>query len=269
MLRSNKTGPMRAYYFTSQKIAMEHVLPERRMKLSLVHELNDPFELLSPQLTDKDMRQLNHELHGLLIKTMGVICFSDNMRSPLMWAHYAEKHNGMCLGFDIPALSADWDNSIIKPMMYETKRLKIELAKIQASVNDRIAFIGALLHTKAKAWEYECEYRMMAELREKETNGFYYVDFGPNMVLREVIIGCLSKLLPTQVASKVRGLPAPVKVYKARAGFKDFEMVRDRKLPIVNVLGNKLVCVEEIAIGRMKLPSRKTANPSLRIRWPD
>ena len=82
---------MRAYYFTSQKIAMEHVLPERRMKLSLVHEMNDPFELLSAQLTEKDMRKLSKTLHAHWTKKKGVICFSDNMRSPLMWAHYAEK----------------------------------------------------------------------------------------------------------------------------------------------------------------------------------
>ena len=154
---------MRAYYFTSQKIAMEHVLPERRMKLSLVHEMNDPFELLSAQLTEKDVRKLSKTLHAHWTKTKGVICFIDNMRSPLMWAHYAEKHNGMCLGFEIPALPDDWDNSIIRPMMYETKRLKFELAKIQASVDDRMAFIRALLHTKAEDWGYEREYRTMAE----------------------------------------------------------------------------------------------------------
>jgi hypothetical protein len=227
---------MRAYYFTSQKIAMEHVLPERRMKLSLVDELNDPFELLSAQLTDKDMRKLSKTLHAHWTKTKGVICFSDNMSSPLMWAHYAEKHKGMCLGFEIPALRDDWDNSIIRPMWYETERLKFELAKIQASADERFAFIRALLHTKARAWEYEREYRMMADLKEKQANGFYYVDFGPSMVLREVIIGCRSKLLPPQVASKLRGLPASVKVYKARAGFTDFEMVRDKKVPIANVL---------------------------------
>ncbi len=232
---SNPKRTMRAYYFTSQKIAIEHILPERRMKLSLMHELNDPFELLSAQLTDKDMRKLSKALHAHLVETKGVLCFSDNMRSPLMWAHYAEKHNGMCLGFDIPALPADWDNSIIRPMMYEAERLKFELAKIQASVDDRITFVRALLHTKAKAWEYEREYRTMADLKEKEVNGFYYVDFGPSMLLREVIIGCRSNLLPSQVASKLKGLPASIKVYKARAGFSDFEMVRDKKVPLVNV----------------------------------
>ena len=67
---------MRAYYFTSQEIAMEHVLPERRMKLSLVHEMNDPFELLSAQLTERDVRKLSRTLHAHWTQTKGVICFS-------------------------------------------------------------------------------------------------------------------------------------------------------------------------------------------------
>lgn len=230
---------MRAYYFTSQKIAMDHILPERRMKLSLVHEMNDPFELLSAQLTDKDMRKLLKALHGHWTTKTGVICFSGSMSSPLMWAHYAEKHNGMCLGFEIPALPDDWDNSLIRPMMYEANRLKFELTKIQESVDDRMAFIRTLLHTKASEWGYEREYRMMADLKERDANGYYYVDFGPNMTLREVIIGCRSKLLPSQVAPKLRGLPASVKVYKARAGFTNFEMVRDKKVPVLNVPARK------------------------------
>ena len=226
---------MRAYYFTSQKIAMEHILPERRMKLSMVDELNDPFELLSAQLTSKDMRKLSNALHEHWTKTKGVLCFSDSMRSPLMWAHYADKHNGMCLGFDIPATPEDWDNSLIRPMMYEPSRLKFELARIQKSLEDRMAFIRALLHTKAIDWSYEHEHRMMADLQQSAANGFYYVDFGTNLELREVVIGCRSNLWPSQVAPKLRGLTTTVKVYKARAGFTDFEMVRDKKVPVLTV----------------------------------
>jgi hypothetical protein len=228
---------MRAYYFTSQKVAMEHIFPERKMKLSRVHEMNDPFELLAAQLTDKDMRKLSKVLHAHWTKTKGVICFSDNMRNPLMWAHYAEKHNGICLGFEIPAIPEDFDNSIIRPMNYEPKRLKFELRQFQASEENQLSFIRALLHTKAADWAYEREYRTMADLKDQDpTTQHYYVAFGDNMVLREVIIGCRSKLLPPQVAAKLRGLPASVKIYKAHPGFGEFEMVRDKKVSIVNVL---------------------------------
>lgn len=163
-----------------------------------------------------------------------------SMRSPLMWAHYAEKHCGVCLGFEIPEKPEDFDNSIIRPINYEPKRLKFELANLQESEENRLSFIRALLHTKAVDWAYEREYRTMADLDDQDpTTKYFYVDFSANMVLREVLIGCRSKLLPPQVAANLRGLPASVKIYKVRAGFERFEMVRDRKIPLVNVLATK------------------------------
>jgi hypothetical protein len=53
---------MRVYYMTSHKTAVEHILPERRLKLSLFHELNDPFELQPHSLADKDLRRINRTL---------------------------------------------------------------------------------------------------------------------------------------------------------------------------------------------------------------
>ena len=90
---------MRVYYMTSHKTAVEHILPERRLKLSLFHELNDPFELQPYSLADKDLRRINRTLEKEYFGKKGLMCFSDNWRSSVMWAHYAEKHYGVCLGF--------------------------------------------------------------------------------------------------------------------------------------------------------------------------
>jgi hypothetical protein len=75
---------MRPYYMTSADVALI-ILKERRLKLSLFHELNDPFELLSASIGEKDMRHIVHALQAHWTKTKGVICFSDNWRSPVMW----------------------------------------------------------------------------------------------------------------------------------------------------------------------------------------
>lgn len=31
----------------------------------------------------------------------GMLCFSEAWSDPLIWAHYSDKHKGLCLGFDI------------------------------------------------------------------------------------------------------------------------------------------------------------------------
>lgn len=92
---------MRLYYMTSHEIATNHILIQRRMKLSRFHELNDPFEMKPHSLADTEMRRITALLEREYFPHKGLLCFSDNWRSPVMWAHYADKHRGVCLGFDI------------------------------------------------------------------------------------------------------------------------------------------------------------------------
>ena len=35
-------------------------------------------------------------------RSTGIICMGKHWHSPLMWAHYAGNHTGVCLGFDVP-----------------------------------------------------------------------------------------------------------------------------------------------------------------------
>ncbi len=72
---------MRLYYLTSHEVATTYVLPERRMKLSLFHELNDPFELYPYSLSDRASRRISRVLQRHFNTSKGLICFSDNWRS--------------------------------------------------------------------------------------------------------------------------------------------------------------------------------------------
>jgi len=35
-----------------------------------------------------------------LIGKLGLLCFSRNWHNPVLWSHYADKHRGICPGFD-------------------------------------------------------------------------------------------------------------------------------------------------------------------------
>jgi hypothetical protein len=91
---------MRVYYMTSTKWA-KVILKERRLKLARFGELNDPFELSlidnRPHATRRVVRLVTDHLHNAI----GVICFGAGWASPVMWAHYANKHVGVALGFDV------------------------------------------------------------------------------------------------------------------------------------------------------------------------
>jgi hypothetical protein len=102
---------MRLYYMTAAKWAPV-ILREKRLKISTIPELNDPFELLGASIGEKGMRQALEILHAHWARELGMICMTDNWHSPVMWAHYADKHYGICLGFDVsdrPGLISEVD----------------------------------------------------------------------------------------------------------------------------------------------------------------
>ena len=70
-------------------------------KISRFCDLNDPFELIPFDLSNEDQRDaLIHTRKEL--SDVGLLCFSFKWLNPLLWAHYADKHKEICLGFDLP-----------------------------------------------------------------------------------------------------------------------------------------------------------------------
>ena len=95
-----------------------------------------------------------------------------------MWSHYADKHKGVCLGFDVGE-----DDNLLE-VNYTNKRLEFSLDNLDES------HVKTLLRTKYQGWRYEDEVRIFTTLTEKcEQTQNYYMQFGPALQLREVIAG--------------------------------------------------------------------------------
>lgn len=236
---------MRVYYMTSHAVAAEHILPERRMKLSLFDDLNDPFELLPYALSLGEARTVSRVLQSSIAKKMGLICFSDNWRSPVMWAHYADKHRGICLGFDVPD---EGPESALKRVDYSPERLKLTLNMQEDFRGINHDVIRAVLCTKSAEWAYEREWRALANLTTKDPeSGHYYVAFGEDLQLREVILGARNAVPVGQVAKLIKGNAVSIKVFKARAAFHEFAMVTNLAVEPIRVKGRKSARLHEPA----------------------
>jgi hypothetical protein len=85
-----------------------------------------------------------------------LICLARNVKAPLLWSHYGDAHRGMCFEFD--ATKEPFSNAL--EVKYEEEFPQLDLAN--ASVD---AFAQITLLTKAKCWEYEDEYRLIASER--------------------------------------------------------------------------------------------------------
>src|SRR6266496_1728361 len=91
---------MRAYKFLNAHFGLKS-LYEKRLKISRLDELNDPFELMPFDLSDRGRRCAIRETTKELGKKQGIICFSAAWTDPVIWAHYSDKHRGLCLGFEL------------------------------------------------------------------------------------------------------------------------------------------------------------------------
>jgi hypothetical protein len=139
----------------------------------------------------------------------------------------------MCLGFDIPERGVE---SLLFQVTYNTSRLQFVLDHAKDLMGIDQAFIQTLISTKSQEWSYEREYRAIANLDVRDpATGYYYVDFGPELRLREVILGSRNQTPVGQVAKRVKGNLDSVLVYKARPAFQKFEMVRNKSVSAISV----------------------------------
>lgn len=205
---------MRVYYFTSAKFGLENI-KEKRLKVSDFNNVNDPFELLGIKLSGKNLRSELKKLKSQISKETGFICFSEDWQNPLLWGHYAENHKGICLGFDVK-------DEHLKKVKYVKQRL--DNSKCYAKKKEK------LLTTKFSHWSYEKEHRMIIDLstRSYDKCKLFFKPFSTHLKLREVIIGCESKVSQSKVKELCEGKYKNIKIFNSRAAFRDFKIVYDR-----------------------------------------
>jgi hypothetical protein len=212
---------MRGYYFTLGEFAISDIAL-RRIKVSRFQDLNDPFELLAVDIGERDARAPIRDARNRMNERKGLICFSRAWKNPLLWGHYADKHRGVCLGFDVP------DDSV-KEVIYAKRPLKIAVSSRTGRPKLTAKDIKRLQRTKFVGWKYEDEVRYFVELKEVVAEGpLHFKEFLPDMVLREVILGPNCKLPIDGVRKLVKALKPNVVVIQSRIAFRSFKVVENK-----------------------------------------
>lgn len=114
----------------------------------------------------------------------GVICFTERPDNILMWAHYASKHEGVCLGFE--GLPERLD---VQHVEYEETLPPLRLVDLLPPKD--LEASKARLKTKSSHWAYEREWRfILAETKfSSDSDPRRKVPFAAKE-LRRVIFGC-------------------------------------------------------------------------------
>jgi hypothetical protein len=202
---------MRVYHFLPAIHGLDDIR-KQRLKISEIDQLNDPFELWCVSQEDRRLRLALREYKNEMTKRFGMICFCKHWHNPLLRSHYADKHRGMCLGFDV-------DDRGLRPVNYVEERSNLTMPPTKESADE-------LLFSKYRDWQYEEELRNWFKLDERE-DGHYFYPFDDFVQLREVIIGPLCATQKEDIEEALKTYQDTVTITKARLAFRTFRVVEN------------------------------------------
>jgi hypothetical protein len=200
------TTPEQVFKYFSINSNLKKTLKENYFWLSKPTDFNDPFDcnenLVLYNLTEKNIEGLvktkvtgrrqerrkkirsykkqsevfKKALRSTLpdvIRNQGICCFSKTHKNILMWSHYADKHKGICIGFNprksmetFPLLHVNYEHDF-KPIEY---------------FSDKSDALLNVLITKSADWIYEDEMRIL-----KDFNGRLLFK---KECVQQIIFGC-------------------------------------------------------------------------------
>jgi hypothetical protein len=215
-------GIRRVYHLTAAEFAINDIALSR-MKVARFSDLNDPFELLALNFGGRTGRLAAANYKTWLDGDIGLLCFSQNWSSPVLWSHYGAKHRGIGLGFDV-------DGHFLQKVRYEDQRIRRDLGDSgdtsQLGPQDK----QLLLYTKYKHWEYEEEFRSFVPLKDSIKEGrLHFHPFDKDLKLVEVILGHQCDLSLDAVRDLTQRHYQNVTTFKARLAFKSFDVVPNEK----------------------------------------
>ncbi|NOQ26437.1 MAG: DUF2971 domain-containing protein [Bacteroidales bacterium] len=210
---NNGELPRYIYKYTSLE-SLHLILESSKLKFSKPSEFNDPFDChitidtdnteseidnyikfleKNNDLTEEKIKILKKKFHNPkelfeitnksvngAIEKHGVTCFSKKEDNLIMWAHYADKHKGVCLKFDI---LGDTDFFMTPfPVIYKKEYSRYNY------IRNKDGLGKFLLETKSIDWEYEQEIRVMklgAGLYDFKNNSLVEIIFGSRTLKEE------------------------------------------------------------------------------------
>jgi hypothetical protein len=199
----NREKPNKLYKYVSLD-TLKLILPGQTLKFSKPTDFNDPFDCdvdlldfdfnsyINPRVVQEieiikeqfknDRKFVSRTNDNLFwqevykggqvekINSCRVTCFSLRNDIVLMWSHYADKHNGVCLEFD---------NTFDKPFVKLSDE-DISEGEVGYEAHQRINYVSEdrwyaiykLFLNKSESWKHEIEYRMILINNKPELQEF-------------------------------------------------------------------------------------------------
>jgi len=94
-------------------------------------------------------------------KNSGVICLSEKCDDILMWSHYTNRHQGICIGFSRTDADPCGDDERCEPVTYSSQYPKIDFGNLLFDQSGKVT--NLMMRYKFNQWSYEKEWRMITD----------------------------------------------------------------------------------------------------------
>lgn len=153
------------YNYTSININTIKSILNEQLWLSHTNSFNDPVE---PSI--KQFKKYKED-YNYLLDSIKVGCLTTKKDNTLMWSHYADKHRGICIEYDIGKIY-EKDNLIINKVNYNMPIITNKsIADNEILEIDNINRLIELFSLKSNEWKYEKEYRILYYDKERKKDG--------------------------------------------------------------------------------------------------
>lgn len=145
-------------------------------------DFNDPFDCNRSMIFNYQFSEEERNNKKNYFKNVGITSFTESRFCPLMWAHYTGNYNGIVLKF-----KAKYFSNLKNESQFEKVKLrKVIYPELFKPLVAGFSFSEELmLFIKTKQWEYEKEWRIVANLKEPHNR---YLRFD-SQALEEICIG--------------------------------------------------------------------------------
>jgi hypothetical protein len=168
----------------------------------------------SAELAAHAQRAAEH-LRLALDEAHPIFCLSRTQMNPLMWAHYAAAHTGVCIHFDARADRGS-PFAYARRVQYRGVRPALEVATVPPAPD---VLIDVLALTKSREWAYEQEFRLLGNL--DHANGFARLDGKYAYFDAHLITGCtigfaMSKRRQQKILAAAKAHRPALRVWRTR-----------------------------------------------------
>ncbi len=159
----------------------------------------------------------------------GAFCSTVDFKNLLMWAHYADKHQGAAIEFTpnkekdsafLASRKVIYSNE--RPVLYATAQEMIISGIAMSTEESGKSILDKLIYTKGRDWEYEQEYRLVLPFCIKPGQPFATHSYHPEE-LTSVLLGCrMSQQNQEKAIALARTANPLVAIYKAYPTPREF-----------------------------------------------